>query len=212
MVQTELNQREILEKDFASKLRGYDPQEVDEFLDIIIRDYKAFDNHIEDLKKENNRLSKSVDSMYKRLETATKKNKALNKQLDDLRSSSSQNESQQTGSDNRVDVDNQSSLNKERQLQNQQEKLSQESRAEQADDLQRTRIMKSPVSIKNPVKGSRDAHEEPIQARDQHKQIQSQDSPNHQPKSSRPSATILDLLKRVSNLEKAVFGEENADN
>ncbi|HLR92812.1 MAG TPA: DivIVA domain-containing protein, partial [Atopostipes sp.] len=36
-----LTQREIVDKDFSKKVRGYDPEEVDEFLDIIIQDYKS---------------------------------------------------------------------------------------------------------------------------------------------------------------------------
>lgn len=205
MVQTELTQREILEKDFASKLRGYDPQEVDEFLDIIIRDYKVFDNYIEDLKKENDRLSKSVGTIYKRLETATKKNQDLTKQLDELRSGSTKVNAQ---TDNQVNNEDLSSVSKEDQLKDQQEKLSQESRAQQTDDLQKTRVLKSPLSIQNPVKGSRLTQKASLQSSDQPQRQES----TAQNKSSRPSATILDLLKRVSNLEKAVFGEENADN
>ncbi|MCM3128850.1 MULTISPECIES: DivIVA domain-containing protein [unclassified Paenibacillus] len=39
----------IHEKQFNYKLRGYDPDEVDEFLDIIIKDYERFYAHIADL-------------------------------------------------------------------------------------------------------------------------------------------------------------------
>lgn len=52
MVNTELNQKQIFEKEFSKSMRGYNPEEVDEFLDIIMRDYKVFDDKIEDLKKE----------------------------------------------------------------------------------------------------------------------------------------------------------------
>ena len=34
-----LTPQEILDKDFKIDARGYRPQEVDEFLDMIIRDY-----------------------------------------------------------------------------------------------------------------------------------------------------------------------------
>lgn len=37
-----LNPKEILEKDFSLDTRGYRPQEVDKFLDIIIKDYNNF--------------------------------------------------------------------------------------------------------------------------------------------------------------------------
>ena len=36
-----LTAREILEKDFKVDARGYRPQEVDQFLDMIIKDYVA---------------------------------------------------------------------------------------------------------------------------------------------------------------------------
>ena len=36
--------KDILDKKFKNKVRGYDPDEVDEFLDGIIRDYEAFTN------------------------------------------------------------------------------------------------------------------------------------------------------------------------
>jgi len=37
-----LSPKEILEKDFAIDTRGYRPQEVDKYLDTIIRDYNNF--------------------------------------------------------------------------------------------------------------------------------------------------------------------------
>ena len=37
-----LTDREILEKDFKIDARGYRPQEVDQFLDSIIKDYVDF--------------------------------------------------------------------------------------------------------------------------------------------------------------------------
>ena len=38
-----LTTNDILEKEFKSDARGYRPQEVDKFLDIIIRDYTEYD-------------------------------------------------------------------------------------------------------------------------------------------------------------------------
>lgn len=62
MVQ-ELTPKEIVDKDFSTGLRGYNQQEVDEFLDIIIRDYDAFAQEIADLKAENERLIERIDSL-----------------------------------------------------------------------------------------------------------------------------------------------------
>lgn len=65
----ELTQKEILEKDFKSKMRGYDPTEVDEFLDVVIRDYDTFQKEIEQLKAENDRLLDKVDEQAKQMST-----------------------------------------------------------------------------------------------------------------------------------------------
>ncbi|MCM3782823.1 DivIVA domain-containing protein [Neobacillus mesonae] len=45
----QLDALSIHEKQFSNKLRGYDPDEVDEFLDVIIKDYERFYAHIADL-------------------------------------------------------------------------------------------------------------------------------------------------------------------
>jgi len=48
-----LTPQDILEKEFKIDTRGYRPQEVDKYLDIVIKDYKAFQLVIEKLKMEN---------------------------------------------------------------------------------------------------------------------------------------------------------------
>lgn len=65
----ELTQKEILEKDFKTKMRGYNPTEVDEFLDVVIRDYESFQTEIDKLKSENNRLLDKLDEQAKQLNT-----------------------------------------------------------------------------------------------------------------------------------------------
>jgi DivIVA domain-containing protein len=60
-----LTQREIVDKDFDTKLRGYDREEVDEFLDLIIQDYKSFQDEIEELKEDNDRLIAELDETSK---------------------------------------------------------------------------------------------------------------------------------------------------
>ena len=51
-----LTMQDILEKEFKIDARGYRPQEVDKFLDIIIKDYNEYNNIIKGLKKENESL------------------------------------------------------------------------------------------------------------------------------------------------------------
>ncbi|MDG5788480.1 cell division regulator GpsB [Evansella sp. AB-P1] len=55
-----LTQKDILEKDFKTGLRGYSQEEVDQFLDQIIKDYDAFQNRIDWLEKEVERLKKEA--------------------------------------------------------------------------------------------------------------------------------------------------------
>ena len=52
-----LTMQDILEKEFKIDARGYRPQEVDKFLDIIIKDYNEYNNIIRNLEKEKRALS-----------------------------------------------------------------------------------------------------------------------------------------------------------
>ncbi len=51
-----LTSNEILEKEFKIDTRGYRPQEVDRFLDVVIKDYDEMNNIIRDLEKEKKQL------------------------------------------------------------------------------------------------------------------------------------------------------------
>ncbi|MEN2766212.1 cell division regulator GpsB [Ornithinibacillus xuwenensis] len=61
----QLNTKDILEKDFKTAMRGYNQEEVDGFLDIVIQDYEAFGKEIDRLKQEVERLKKSSESQVK---------------------------------------------------------------------------------------------------------------------------------------------------
>ena len=65
-----LTAREILEKDFKIDARGYRPQEVDQFLDMVIKDYVEFEA-----------TSKKMINEIKRLEDENTKLKAENRNL-----------------------------------------------------------------------------------------------------------------------------------
>ena len=52
-----LTMQDILEKEFKIDARGYRPQEVDKFLDIIIKDYNEYNNIIRNLEKEKRELA-----------------------------------------------------------------------------------------------------------------------------------------------------------
>ena len=47
-----LTPQEILEKEFKVDARGYRPQEVDKFLDMVIRDYTEYSNIVRKLEKD----------------------------------------------------------------------------------------------------------------------------------------------------------------
>ena len=53
-----LTPQEILEKDFKIDTRGYRLQEVDKYLDQIIKDYVEFINIIKELRNENKALER----------------------------------------------------------------------------------------------------------------------------------------------------------
>ena len=58
-----LTVQDILEKDFKIDARGFRMQEVDQFLDIIIRDYNEYNNIVKRLSAENKRLTEENTSL-----------------------------------------------------------------------------------------------------------------------------------------------------
>ncbi len=70
-----LTGKDILEKDFKIDTRGYRPQEVDKFLDVIIRDYEEFfaiikeiENEKKDLIEENIKLKQEIRNLKTKIE------------------------------------------------------------------------------------------------------------------------------------------------
>lgn len=58
-----LTPQEILDKEFKIDARGYRPQEVDKFLDMIIRDYTEFISIIKKQEKEINTLNSETANL-----------------------------------------------------------------------------------------------------------------------------------------------------
>jgi len=58
-----LTMQDILEKEFKIDTRGYRMQEVDSFLDTIIRDYNEYNSIIKNLTEENRTLSEENTSL-----------------------------------------------------------------------------------------------------------------------------------------------------
>ena len=67
-----LTAKEILQQDFKQKMRGYDPVEVDEYLDSIIKDYEQYNREIMELREENERLIAKVDQLTRSTETLSR--------------------------------------------------------------------------------------------------------------------------------------------
>ncbi len=76
-----LSPREILEKEFKIDAQGYRPQEVDKFLDMVIRDYTEYGNiikkleqDIKDLTDDNIKLKKEIRRLQDEVTTAGSQN------------------------------------------------------------------------------------------------------------------------------------------
>ena len=65
MADKNLTTKDILQKEFKSAMRGYNVAEVDEYLDMIIRDYESYQKDLSYLQSENERLMSRVDELTK---------------------------------------------------------------------------------------------------------------------------------------------------
>ena len=70
-----LTTQDILEKEFKIDARGYRPQEVDKFLDMVIRDYAEYNSIIKrmekdqkDLQDDNSKLKQEIRYLKEQLE------------------------------------------------------------------------------------------------------------------------------------------------
>jgi len=70
-----LTPQDVLEKEFKIDARGYRPQEVDKFLDMVIRDYteynsiiKRLEKDIKDLTEDNYKLKQEIRYLKEQLE------------------------------------------------------------------------------------------------------------------------------------------------
>ena len=55
--------QDILDKEFNVDTRGYRPQEVDKFLDLVIKDYTEFNSIVKKLQKENRLLDDEISKL-----------------------------------------------------------------------------------------------------------------------------------------------------
>lgn len=74
-----LTTKDILQKEFKPALRGFNTADVDEFLDLIIRDYESYEKEIAYLTSEVDRLKRSTssDDSGRSARSKTKNNAAI---------------------------------------------------------------------------------------------------------------------------------------
>ena len=73
MANRSLTTKDILQKEFKTSMRGYNPTEVDEYLDEVIRDYESYNKELTQLKAENDRLLSKIDELTKQASIANHK-------------------------------------------------------------------------------------------------------------------------------------------
>lgn len=57
--------KDIFEQEFKTSMRGYDKNEVDEFLDDIIKDYESYISQVQELRAENEKLKQQLAAKSK---------------------------------------------------------------------------------------------------------------------------------------------------
>ena len=72
MTKKSLTTKDILQKEFKKGMRRYDATEVDEFLDLVIRDYESYNKDLTILREENERLLKQVNALTEELVSSQK--------------------------------------------------------------------------------------------------------------------------------------------
>ena len=86
-----LTAQEILEKEFKIDARGYRPQEVDKFLDMVIRDYteysniiKKLDNDIQSLTEDNSKLKAEIRRLKEEVATCDNGNEVPSRNVSNI--------------------------------------------------------------------------------------------------------------------------------
>jgi len=80
----QLTIKDILHQEFKTTMRGYSQEEVDKFLDVIIKDYEAFQNQIVSLQQENTKYKKLLDDQKSNATPFTNTNTDVLKRLSNL--------------------------------------------------------------------------------------------------------------------------------
>ena len=84
-MEIKLNADYILEKEFKKSMKGYNADEVDQFLDIIREDYDTFTAKIATLQEENERLKQEVLNLSRKPAVTPQSTGANNTNFDILK-------------------------------------------------------------------------------------------------------------------------------
>ena len=79
-----LTTQKIVDKEFKGKKMGYDPLEVDEFLDLVIKDYALMEQYLQEVKTSVIELQKTCKIYKERLDSAEVQNEILNDKLKNI--------------------------------------------------------------------------------------------------------------------------------
>ncbi len=86
-----LTSNDILEKEFKINTRGYSPQEVDKYLDVIIKDYEEMNSIISELEKDkkdliedNIRLKQEIRNLKTKLDVLSEESSSGNVSNSDI--------------------------------------------------------------------------------------------------------------------------------
>lgn len=77
----ELTREKILNKQFSKNVKGYDPLEVDEFLDVVIQDYGSFKSFMEESKRYTQTLEMENSRLKEKARNLELENSKLNARL-----------------------------------------------------------------------------------------------------------------------------------
>lgn len=88
-----LNARKILTQVFTPDVKGYDPDQVDEFLDTVAKDYLAFEAYYNDSRKYIVELETQLRKSRESVSSLEIENARLSNRLDGIKDSDSVNSS-----------------------------------------------------------------------------------------------------------------------
>lgn len=80
----ELSAKKIVDKEFQGKKMGYDPLEVDQFLDMVITDYNQIEKYVTEMKTLLYEMQKTCKIYKERLENAEVNNEILSDKLKNI--------------------------------------------------------------------------------------------------------------------------------